>query len=638
MTGKLMAATMCLYSDDTFTTQIAAIPIVVGIAVGSTSSMLPTNITGVYSTFSERVYDVAALGGSYIYPSSLLPSDDKYRPNLYFPACAPKVNSSYNYDAYYRIVFKDGRYLSPGSSKISDSAGHMHAYDKNGVDLAEFGSVFWEPYNSEDSSHPSDTIDRFSYATLVVSEMNPDGTIPDTATLAIYSAYPTRPTPGTLRILGMIGSYGTIGADKAAFFNGIPALSKDPYQEVDPAGPGGGTSVYDPYSTDDIDYESLPEVSAVGTGFLSLWCPTEQQMLNLSAYIWNADIATLDFWRRLVADPIQLIYGLNIIPLDLRAKGIVGSSPEDVVVGTISTRIKMDYLTSQWVELDCGTIDVNESLLGSYLDYDPFTKVDIYLPYIGYRPLRVDDLMPGTVSLKYKIDLLTGSCIAQIKSTKSAEHNDVLDSIVYQFMGNCATQVPVTASQYADAVRSALALAAAVGTIATLAGAGGAAGAPAGAEIMPTVEPAGLLNSPGMVPVDSQLGMSMARYNYMTAIPPATNASGGVSPLRQAAIIHSAASAGSNVMGIKPSIERSGAIGGSAGMLSIQIPYLVFTRPRIAHPEEQSKYTGYPSFITQKLSELEGFTQIQAIHLEGLPCTTNELAELDALLKSGVIF
>lgn len=411
----------------------------------------------------------------------------------------------------------------------------------------------------------------------------------------------------------------------------------DPYSPGGTTGPGGGTGTHDPTSSDPIGFNMLPEVSAVGTGFLSLWSPTEQQMLDLSEYMWNANPLTLDFWRRLIADPIQLIYGLNIIPMSLYDAGLIGGT-ESVVVGMINTGIKMDYLTSQWVELDCGTIDIEETW-GAYLDYDPYTKLDIYLPYIGYRPLRVDDFMPGVIHVKYKIDLLTGACCAQISSTKSNEHGDVLDSVIYQFTGNCATQIPVTATQYADAVRSAISLAAAIGTVALLAGAGAPAAGAAGAAIMPGVDPVGLLNPPGMVPVDSELFGTMSQYNFMTAASDTgavLKSAGGT--LKNVGLIHAGASAAENVMGIKPSVQRSGAIGGAAGMLGTQTPYLIFTRPRQAVPENQSKYTGYPSFMTKQLSDLEGFTQIQAIHLEGIPCTANELAEIDALLKSGVIF
>ena len=411
----------------------------------------------------------------------------------------------------------------------------------------------------------------------------------------------------------------------------------DPYSPGGTTGPGGGTGTHDPGSSDPILFNVLPEVSAVGTGFLSLWSPTEQQMLDLSEYMWNANPLTLDFWRRLIADPIQLIYGLNIIPLSLYDAGLIGGT-ESVVVGMINTGIKMDYLTSQWVELDCGTIDIEETW-GAYLDYDPYTKLDIYLPYIGYKPLRVDDFMPGTIHVKYKIDLLTGACCAQISSTKSDEHGDTLDSVIYQFTGNCATQIPVTATQYADAVRSAISLAAAIGTAALLAGAGAPAAGAAGAAIMPGVDPVGLLNPPGMVPVDSELFGTMSQYNFMTAASDTgavLKSAGGT--LKNVGMIHAGASAAENVMGIKPSVQRSGAIGGAAGMLGTQTPYLIFTRPRQAVPENQSTYTGYPSFMTRQLSELSGFTQIQSIHLEGIPCTANELAEIDALLKSGVIF
>lgn len=416
----------------------------------------------------------------------------------------------------------------------------------------------------------------------------------------------------------------------------------DPYYPITPTTSGGGLypSQYDPSDSDDVGFGTLPEVSAVGTGFVSLWSPTEQQMLDLSEYMWNADVLTLNFWKRLIADPLQLIYGLNIIPVDLDAAGIVGSSPESVVVGTINTGIKMNYLTSQWVEVDCGQLTVDECMLGSYMDYDPYTKLDIYLPYIGYRPLKVDDFMPGTISVKYKIDLLTGACVAQIKSTKSSLHDDELDSVVYQFIGNCATQVPVTASQYADAVRSAISTAAAIGSVVALAGAGSAAvGASAGAQIMPTASTALTVPQTGLVAAESGLGMADMAFGVQMAHLDASKAvSAGTNTLKQVGMLHSGASAAQNAMGLKPSIGRSGAIGGAAGMLATQTPYLIFTRPRVAHPENQNKYMGYPSFMTKTLGSLTGFTQVQAIHLEGIPCTASELAEIESLLEGGVIF
>lgn len=642
--GRIYVTTLNIYSDNTFTTLVTSVPnIILGIAEGDTSRHNIQEIDTNYNFFTDLLRNSNSefiyLGAHGAYNGSRAIYANGQNISMWQPLSRPIPVIGLLDSCCLEYVFSNGYKMRREAIVHTQGNLYWSFFDSDGRLIAREQSddinYLWDAQTIAEVL--GDTTYRYIFATLVVSRMRPDGKIPEDATFASYTFFGAK--NHATGSVAPISESGFVSALRN-FFNNVPGkkYENDPYSPIDPAGPGGGNQPYDPFGTDDIGYELLPEVSAVGTGFVSLWCPTEQQMLNLSAYMWNADALTLDFWRKLVADPLQLVYGLNIIPLNLRSMGIVGNTPDDVVVGAISTGIKMDYLTSQWVELDCGSIDIDESILGSYLDYDPFTKVEIYLPYIGYRPLRVDDIMPGTIQLKYRIDLLTGSCVAQIKATKSSLHDDTLNSVIYQFMGNCATQIPVTASQYADAVRSAITAAAAIGTVVALAGTGAAAGMVAGAELMPASDPVGLLSSPGMVPVDSELGMNMARYSQMTSVSPASTSIGGGNNLKNIAAMHSAASAGSNVMSIKPSIERSGAISGASGLLSIQTPYVVFTRPRVARPDYQNTYMGYPSFMTKMLSSLRGFTQIQAIHLEGIPCTASELAEIDALLKSGVIF
>ena len=334
--------------------------------------------------------------------------------------------------------------------------------------------------------------------------------------------------------------------------------------------PGGNTGTYDFVSSDDIDFPNLPSTSAIATGFISLWSPTNNQLLRLAQYMWNDDILTGDFWKKLIASPIDLIFGLSLVPLNL-SNYIDGT--RQVTVGWINTQIMLNHLSTQWVSFDCGEIDLTETW-GAYLDYDPFTKLEIYLPFCGFHPLKIDDFMPGKIKVVYNIDLLSGSCVAMVKSSKSDEHGDTLDSIVYQFMGNCATQIPITTQQFADAIRSAISIAASIGSM--IASSGSAIGA--------------------------------------------------------------TASSLENVMNIKPSIERSGAIGSSGSLLAVKKPYLILTRPRQAKPADQNIYTGYPSFITESLGSISGWTIVQAIHLDNIPCTANEMNEIDSLLKAGVIF
>ena len=89
---------------------------------------------------------------------------------------------------------------------------------------------------------------------------------------------------------------------------------------------------------------------------------------------------------------------------------------------------------------------------------------------------------------------------------------------------------------------------------------------------------------------------------------------------------------------MKPSIEKSGSMGGTGGMLGVQKPYLIISRPRQALPSNQNTFSGYPSFITEKLGDLSGYTEIDSIHLENVPATEPELSEIESLLKGGVIF
>ena len=341
-----------------------------------------------------------------------------------------------------------------------------------------------------------------------------------------------------------------------------PSPSPTPDNPYSPGGtsePGGGVEGSYTLVHDIISIPEKPQLSALSTGFVSIWTPDEAQIVDLARYMWNADILTVDFWRKLVANPIDLIYSLAIFPCD-----IVPDGNDVVCVGLTSTGVRMDYYNSQYFDVDCGTI-LFDKYWDAYLDYSPYTKVSIYLPFIGVKPLNVDEVIGDRIQVKYRIDLASGVCVAFIRCG---------DSVLYQFSGNCATQIPVTSMQFADLVRSAVTLGTAVGASIATAGAAGPA----------------------------------------------------------------AISAAASLATSKPDVAHSGAIGNAAGLMAVQRPYLIVSRPRQAMPENQEVYTGFPSFIREDFSMLEGYTEVEATHLHGIPATQNEIEEIENLLKSGVIF
>lgn len=351
----------------------------------------------------------------------------------------------------------------------------------------------------------------------------------------------------------------------APFISWLKSLSEenitdpDPYKPGGESGTGGGTGTFDG-TGDNVDIPALPTLSATDTGFITLFNPSMTQLKNLCNYMWSSgfDIAT---FKKLFADPMDCILGLSIVPV-----AVPNGDTSPVSVGNISTGISMTKAASQYVEVDCGTLDVKE-YWGSYLDYDPFTKAEIYLPYIGTHPIAVDDIMNKSVHVVYHVDILSGACTAYVKCG---------NSVLYTFIGQCSSSIPVTGNDWTNVINGVLSIAGAVGSMVAT----GGASAPMALETI----------------------------------------------------------ASTAVNSMKPSVEKSGSMSGTGGMLAVQTPYLILTRPRQALPATQNKFMGYPSFITENLGELSGYTEIEYVHLENISATENELSEIENLLKGGVIF
>lgn len=320
----------------------------------------------------------------------------------------------------------------------------------------------------------------------------------------------------------------------------------------------GGTGDFDG-TTDPVDFPDLPSVSAVDTKFITIFNPTKAQLVSLAEYMWSP-LFDIDTLKKLWADPMDCILGLTMVPF-----AVPNGGTGTVAIGNVSTGISMTIAGSQYVAIDCGSINVKE-FWGGYLDYDPYTKFQIYLPYVGIKPLLADEIMDKNIHVKYHCDILTGACNCFVKCG---------GSVLYSFNGQCSTQIPISGNDWRNTISAAINIA------------GQAAGM------------------------------------YVSG--------GATAPMGITSIAQSAVNA------LKPNVEKSGSLSGTGGMLAIQKPYLIATRPKQAVAKNQNKFTGYPAFITRTLSSCSGYTEIDSCHLENIPCTSDELTEIEGLLKAGVI-
>lgn len=249
---------------------------------------------------------------------------------------------------------------------------------------------------------------------------------------------------------------------------------------------------------------------------------------------------------------------------------------EYITIGNVTTTVQARPIqfTAQYTTLDFGKIYVKK-FWGNYLDYSPNTKITLYLPYIGYKDIDIDKVMGKNIGVVYRCNVLDGTFIAYITS----------DSNVFaQYNGTMFQSLPLSNYDGSNIISSYLGIAKNVG------------GAVIGGISAPMTGGASLASSLSNI--------------------------GGIV---------------GNVMNAKPTINVDGSISGNAGFFGVPYPYYIITRPRQALPKQYNILHGYPSFISTKLGDLNGYTEISDIHLENMSCTDDEKNEIENLLKSGVI-
>lgn len=310
------------------------------------------------------------------------------------------------------------------------------------------------------------------------------------------------------------------------------------------------------YIDDGVPEDELPPSFCTEAGFVTLYAPNNSELRSISNFMWTSDQYDLDNFKKVFASPMDCIIGLNKLPIHIPT-----SSSKTLAVGNISTGISVGVADAQFVPITCGTVYI-EKERNSFLDFAPYTKLEVYLPFCGTHPLNPDEYVGKYVTVKYRVDIMTGLCTALLM---------VGDSVIDSFTGNMSYTIPVTSMQYSS------------------------------------------LSS-------ASIGMIFGNDN---------GGVGGISGAINSAVNDWAQG--------KQHITKSGATGGNAGATSIKLPYFILTAPHVVNSENRRSYVGAPSYVTRKLSECSGYTQLEEVHVSSEVATDEELREIERMLKEGVI-
>ena len=268
----------------------------------------------------------------------------------------------------------------------------------------------------------------------------------------------------------------------------------------------------------------------------------------------------------------------NIVSLHVVPFNVYAATQRNITIGNYDTEIPSNMLTTTYFDIDCGIIELTGAYK-TFADYAPFTDLALYLPYIGIVPISPDDIMNGAINVKYHIDVFSGACVAFVMSLIRGQW-----TVLNQYEGNILTQFPITGADYTNVYVGAM-------------------------QVANTA---------------IQTGMQVA------TAPSATNS--------VSAAANGITQGFTQAMQAKPTFQRSGNITSAAGLMGVQTPYLIITKPNYIQAKDFRAMKGYVSNLSCTIGDESGFisASVNNEQLTSINATQDEKNMLRQLLAEGV--
>ena len=232
------------------------------------------------------------------------------------------------------------------------------------------------------------------------------------------------------------------------------ALSEDAYNQIIGGGgevvPGDRPVDYE-YEGDDMDFPDLPTgASALGFGSMKIFHPNSTQLHNALDILWSDSTETtlesiIESCKKWWYKPEQYCVSLNLMPVD------AAGTNSRIYFGKYDTQVDAPAISNQYLIVDCGSVQVPLKS-GSAFDYGDYVKVSLFLPYIGFRQINTNEIMGGTVSIKYYVDMFTGVSLCNVLVSNS----NCNTAILYTYECNISQQIPITSENYNTVINALL--------------------------------------------------------------------------------------------------------------------------------------------------------------------------------------
>lgn len=195
-----------------------------------------------------------------------------------------------------------------------------------------------------------------------------------------------------------------------------------------------------------VEHISAPDESSptgyptpMNTGMIAVFNPTKAQLQAFASDLTDDSVLT-KITKYLASNPMDIIISCHICILPEIDTG----NEYKLKYGLYQSDFRMPVVTQRFYECDMGYLNLRE-YGNSWKDYEPTTKLTIYLPCIGFRQIDADAVMGMELKLKYIFDVITGDVLAELSAVNEASK---VDNPFYIWQGNTMSKFPFTANDY----------------------------------------------------------------------------------------------------------------------------------------------------------------------------------------------
>ena len=149
-----------------------------------------------------------------------------------------------------------------------------------------------------------------------------------------------------------------------------------------------------------LDFEIYVPPATERYDFFTVYIPTNENMETINNAIFLQGSETVDVMHYFSSYKKFFC----VIPID---------GYKQLKASKYDFGVTSPYTKSYTLDIDCGSIQIDETFK-SVMDYAPFSRLTIFLPFIGFQELDVSMVMNNVLHVVYTVDVLSGRCLAKL--------------------------------------------------------------------------------------------------------------------------------------------------------------------------------------------------------------------------------